>query len=97
LSTSPGFNSYTRGMRSATAFKLAAPSFAEMAICASVLLHPNVLAFLLASLMFAAFVPLIVAVAIATKHSDQTSWNAWTCLALAGVAQMLSFLAVSRF
>jgi predicted permease len=47
--------------------------------------------------MFAAFVSLIVAGAIASKHRDQTSRNAWTCLALAGVAQTFSFLAYPDF
>ena len=82
-------------MRSTTAWKLSAPSFAEMAICASMLLHPNVFGFLLAPLMFIAFVSLIVAVGIASKNHEQTSRNAWTWLALAGVAQILTFMALA--
>ncbi len=82
-------------MRSATAWKLSAPSFAEMAICASMLLHPNVFAFILAPLMFIAFVLLIAAVAIASKNHEQTSRHAWTWLASAGVAQILMFMALA--
>ena len=82
-------------MRSATAWKLSAPSFAEMVICASMLLHPNVFGFLLAPLMFIAFVSLMVAVAIASKNHEQTSRNAWTWLALAGVAQVLTFMVLA--
>ena len=82
-------------MRSATAWKLSAPSFAEMAICASILLHPNVFAFILAPLMFIAFVLLIAAVAIASKNREQTSRHAWTWLASAGIAQILTFMALA--
>ena len=82
-------------MRSATAWKLSAPSFAEMAISASMLLHPNVLAFILAPLMFIAFVLLIAAVAIASKNHEQTSRHVWTWLVSAGVAQMLTFMALA--
>ena len=71
-------------MRSATAWKLSAPSFAEMAICAFMLLHPNVFAFILAPLMFIAFVLLIGAVAFASKNHAQTSRHTWTWLAGAG-------------
>ncbi len=82
-------------MRSTTAWKLSAPSFAKMAICASMLLHPNVFGFMLAPLIFIAFVSLIVAVGIASKNHEQTSRNAWTWLALAGVAQILTFMALA--
>jgi hypothetical protein len=91
----PVNNSYTPSVRSATAWKLSAPSFVEMAICASMLLHPNVFGFLLAPLMFTAFVLLIAAVAIASKNHEQTSRNAWTWLVLAGVAQILTFMALA--
>jgi hypothetical protein len=82
-------------MRSATAWKLSAPSFAEMAICASMLLHPNILAFILAPLMLVAFVLLIAAVAIASRNHEQTSRHAWTWLASAGVGQILTFMALA--
>jgi hypothetical protein len=82
-------------MRSATAWKLSAPSFAEVAICASMLLRPNVFAVILAPLMFIAVVLLIAAVAIASKNHEQTSRPAWTWLASAGVAQILTFLALA--
>ena len=93
---SPDYNSYNRAMRRATALKLSAPSFAEMAIAASMLLHPNIFVTLLAPLMFLAFVLLIVGVAIASKNHEQTSRDAWTCLALAAVAQMFTFVSVAR-
>ncbi len=59
------------------------------------LLHPNVFAFILAPLMFIAFVLLIAAVAIASKNHEQTSRHAWTWLASAGVAQILTFMALA--
>jgi uncharacterized membrane protein HdeD (DUF308 family) len=83
-------------MRSATAWKLSAPSFVGMAIYASMLLHPNAFVFLLAPLMFVAFVSLIVAVAIASKNHQQTSRSAWTWLALAGAAQIVTFMALAK-
>jgi hypothetical protein len=83
-------------MRRATAVKLSAPSFVEMAIAASMLLHPNIFVTLLAPLMFLAFVLLIVGVAIASKNHEQTSRGAWTCLVLAAVAQMFTFVSVAR-
>ena len=82
-------------MASATAWKLSMPSFVDLAICISMLLHPNVFAFLLAPLMFAAFVLLVGAIAIASKNHEQTSRNAWTWLALGGVAQILTFMALA--
>ncbi len=82
-------------MRSAIAWKVSAPSFFELAICVSMLLRPNVFAFVLAPLMFIAFVVLIGGVAIASKNHEQTSRNAWTWLALAGVAQILTFTALA--
>jgi hypothetical protein len=82
-------------MRSTTAWKVSTPSFAEMAICASMLLHPNVFGFLLAPLIFIAFVSLIVTVGIASKNHEQTLRNDWTWLALAGVAQILTFMALA--
>jgi hypothetical protein len=84
-------------MRSSTALKLSAPSFVELAISASMLVHTNLFGFLLAPFMVIAFVSLIVAVVIASKHHEQTSRNAWTWLAVAGVAQILTFLALTRF
>ena len=65
-------------MRSSTALKLSAPSFAELVIGASLLLDPNVFGVLLAPLMFIAFVSLIVAFAIASKNHEETPRNAWT-------------------
>jgi hypothetical protein len=82
-------------MRSATALKLSAPSFAEALIGVSMLLHPNVFSLLLAPLMFIAFVSLIAAVAIASKNHEQTSRNTWTWLALAAVAQIVTFMALA--
>jgi hypothetical protein len=82
-------------MRSATAWKLSAPSFAEMAIAASLLVHPNVFGFVLFPLMFIAFALLITAVAIASKNHEQTSRSTWTWLALAGAAQILTFMALA--
>lgn len=89
---SPGYKSYTRGMRSATALKLSAPSFAEVVIGASLLLHPNIFGLLLAPVMFIAFVSLIVAFGIASKNNEKTPRNAWTWLWLAAVAQILTFM-----
>ncbi len=88
-------NSYTLAMRSATAWKLSAPSFVELAICASILLHPNVLGFVLAPLMFTAFALLIMAVAIASKNHERTSRTTWKWLALGGVAQIVTFVALA--
>jgi len=82
-------------MRSATALTLSAPSFVEVVISASLVLRPNVFGTLLAPLMFIAFVSLIVAVAIASKSHEQTPRNAWTYLALAAVAQILTFMALA--
>jgi hypothetical protein len=82
-------------MSNATAWKVSAPSFVELAILVSALLHPNVLAFLLAPLMFAAFVLLVGAVAVASKNHEQTSRNAWTWFALAAVAQIVTFMALA--
>jgi hypothetical protein len=59
------------------------------------LLHPNVFSLLLAPLMFIAFVSLIAAVAIASKNHEQTSRNTWTWLALAAVAQIVTFMALA--
>ena len=94
LVTTTGYVNYTFCMRSATAWTLSAPSVAEMAIAASLLVHPNVFGFLLAPLMFVAFVSLIGAVAIASKNHDQTSRSTWMWLALAAVAQVLTFMAL---
>jgi hypothetical protein len=82
-------------MRSATAWKLSAPSFAEMAICASMLVRRNVLGFLLFPLMFVAFLLLIAAVAIASKNHEQTSTRALMWLVLGGIAQILTFMALA--
>jgi hypothetical protein len=79
-------------VRSATALKLSAPSFAEAAIALSMILYPNVVGFLLFPLMFVAFVSLIVAVGIASKNHEATSRNTWTWLALAAVAQIMTFM-----
>ena len=59
------------------------------------MLHANVFGFLLAPLMLIAFVSLIAAVAIASKNHEQTSRNTWTWLALAAVAQILTFMALA--
>ena len=83
-------------MRTATALKLSAPSFAEAAIGVSMMIHANVFGFVLAPLMFIAFVSLIAAVALASKNHEQTSRNAWTWLALAGAAQILTFLSIAN-
>jgi len=45
--------------------------------------------------MFIAFVSLIAAVAIASKNHEQTSRNTWTWLALAAVAQIVTFMALA--
>jgi len=82
-------------VRNATALKLSAPSFAEALIGVSMMLHANVFGFLLAPLMLIAFVSLIAAVAIASKNHEQTSRNTWTWLALAAVAQILTFMALA--
>jgi len=82
-------------MHSTTALKLSAPSFAEFIIAASLLLHPNVFGAFLAPLMAAAFVSLIVAFAIASKNHEQTCRNVWTCLWLAAVAQVITFVALA--
>jgi len=84
-------------MRSATALKLSAPSFVEAAIGVSMMIHANVFGFVLAPLMFVAFVSLIAAVAVASKNHEHTSRNTWTWLALAGVAQILTFMAIANF
>jgi hypothetical protein len=84
-------------MRTTTALKLSAPSFAEAAIGVSMMVHANVFGFLLAPLMFIAFVSLIAAVAIASKDHEHTSRNTWTWLALAAVAQIVTFMAVASF
>lgn len=83
-------------MRSATALKLASPSFAEAAIGLSMILHANVFGFLLAPLMLIALVSLIVAVCIASKKHEATSRSTWTWLALAGVAQIMTFMALAK-
>ncbi len=44
--------------------------------------------------MFIAFVLLIAAVAIASKAHERTSRNTWTWLALAAVAQIVTFVTV---
>ena len=59
------------------------------------MLHANVFGFLLAPLMLIAFVSLIAAVAIASKNHEQTSRSTWTWLALAAVAQILTFMALA--
>jgi hypothetical protein len=59
------------------------------------MLHANVFGFLLAPLMLIAFVSLIAAVAIASKNHEQTSRNTWTWLALAALAQILTFMALA--
>jgi hypothetical protein len=43
----PDYNSYTLAMRTTTALKLSAPSFAEAAIGVSMMVHANVFGFLL--------------------------------------------------
>jgi len=92
----PDFNSYTLAMRTATALKLSVPSFAEAVISLSMILHANVFGFLLAPLMFIAFVSLIVGVCIASKNHEETSRNTWTWLALAGVAQIVTFMTLAK-
>ena|SRR5438876_8421193 len=92
-----GYSSYTLAMRTTTALKLSAPSFAEAAIGVSMMVHANVFGFLLAPLIFIAFVSLIAAVAIASKDHEHTSRNTWTWLALAAVAQIVTFMAVASF
>ena len=84
-------------MRTTTALKLSAPSFAEAVIGVSMMVHANVFGFLLAPLMFIAFVSLIAAVAIASKTHERTSRNTWTWLALAAVAQIWTFMVVASF
>ena len=84
-------------MRTATALKLSAPSFAEAAIAVSMMIHANVFGFVLAPLMFIAFVSLIAAVAIASKNHEYTSGKTWTWLALAAVAQIVTFMALASF
>jgi hypothetical protein len=83
-------------MRTTTALKLSAPSFAEAAISVSMMVHANVFGFLLAPLMFIAFVSLVAAVAIASNDHEHT-WNTWTWLALAAEAQIVTFVAVASF
>ena len=83
-------------MRTATALKLSAPSFAEAAIGLSMLLRANVFGFVLAPLMLVAFVTLIAAVCIASKNHEETSRNAWTWLALAGFAQIVTFMTLAK-
>lgn len=83
-------------MRRSTALMLTAPSFAEI-VCASTLVHPNVLGIFLAPLMFLAFPVLIVGVAIASKHREDTSGGTWTVLAIAGVAQVATFISLGAF
>jgi len=83
-------------MRSATALKLSAPSFAEAAIGLSMMVHANVFGVVLAPLMFIALVSLIVAVGIASKKHEETSRNTWTCLALAAIAQILTFMMLAH-
>jgi len=95
VALSPGYDRYTSAVRNATALKLSAPSFAEALIGVSMMLHANVFGFLLAPLMLIAFVSLIAAVAIASKNHEQTSRNTWTWLALAAVAQILTFMALA--
>jgi len=56
---------------------------------------PECFAFILAPLMFIAFVLLIAAVGIASKNHEQTSRHAWTWLVSAGVAQILTFMALA--
>jgi len=84
-------------MRTATALKLSAPSFAEAGIAVSMMIHANVFGFVLAPLMFMAFVSLIAAVAIASKNHEHTSRNTWTWLALAAIGQIVTFMAVASF
>ena len=87
--------SYTPAVRTATALKLSVPSFAEALIGLTMIVHANVLGFLLAPLMLIAFVSLIAAVAMASKNHEHTSRNTWTWLALAAVAQILTFVALA--
>lgn len=61
------------------------------------MIHANVFGFVLAPLMFIAFVSLIAAVAIASKNHEHTSRNTWTWLALAAVAQIVTFMALGAF
>jgi len=91
----PVYNSYTPVVRTATALKLSAPSFAEALIGLSMMLHANVFGFLLAPLMLIAFVCLIAAVAMASKNHEQTSRNSWTWLVLAAVAQIITFMVLA--
>jgi membrane protein YdbS with pleckstrin-like domain len=82
-------------MRSATAIKLSAPSFAEFLIGASLLLHSNVFVILLGPLMLIAFICLVVAIGIASHEYEQTTRNAWTWLSLAGVAQVFTVMSLA--
>jgi hypothetical protein len=83
-------------MRRSTALMLTAPSFAEI-ICASTLVHPNVLGIFLTPLMFLAFPVLIIGVAIASKHHEDTSGSTWALLVIAGVAQVATFISLGAF
>ena len=80
-------------MRRSTALMLTAPSLAEV-ICASTLVHPNVLGAFLAPIMFLAVPTLVAGVAIALKHHAGTSRGIWTLLAIAGVAPVAVFISL---
>jgi hypothetical protein len=93
---SPGFGSYAFSMRRSTALMLTAPSFAEI-ICATTFVYLNVLGISLAPLMFLAFPFLIVAIAIASKNRESTRRSTWTLLAVAGVGQVATLIALGAF
>jgi hypothetical protein len=83
-------------MRRSTALMLTAPSFAEI-ICATTFVYLDVLGISLAPLMFLAFPFLIVAIAIASKNRESTRRSTWTLLAVAGVGQVATLIALGAF
>jgi|HubBroStandDraft_5_1064220.scaffolds.fasta_scaffold169455_1 hypothetical protein len=70
---------------------LSAPSFAEI-ICASTFIYPNVLGAFLAPVAFLAFLSLVVAIALASKHHKSATGGTWTVLTIAGVLQIATFI-----
>jgi len=83
-------------MRRSTALILTAPSFAAC-VCASTLIYPNVLGAFLAPLIFGGIALVIVGLAIASKGRENTSRSAWTLLTVAGVAQLVTLIALGAF
>jgi hypothetical protein len=79
-------------MRQSTALLLTAPTLAALVSAATTLIHPNILGMFLAPLMYLAFLFLIFAVAIASKHQESTSRGVWALLTGAGAAQIAIFL-----